>query len=85
MPQPVLEDFSCFCIKDFFLFPRLSETSARLICLCAPLTFVLFIQTFLLKKLLRFVVLAISFVVERVRSVIVSEREVCLCLARKMV
>ena len=35
--QPVLEPFSCFCIKDFFHFPRLSETSAQLICLCAPL------------------------------------------------
>ena len=45
-------------LKILFLFLRLSETLAQLICLCAPLTFVPFTQTFLLKKLLRFVVMS---------------------------
>ena len=49
-------------LKILFLFPKLSETSVQLICLCAPLMFVLFIQTFLLKKLLKFVVMSCSVV-----------------------
>ena len=49
-------------LQILFLFPKLSETLVQLICLCAPLTFVLFIQTFLLKKLLRFVVMSCSVV-----------------------
>ena len=47
-----------FVSKILFLFPRLSETWAQLIFLCTPLMFVLFIKTFLLKKLLRFVVIS---------------------------
>ena len=45
-------------LNILFLFLRLSETLAQLICLCAPLTFVPFTQTFLLKKLLKFVVMS---------------------------
>ena len=43
-------------LKILFLFLRSSETLSQLMCLCAPLTFVLSIQVSLLKKLLKFVV-----------------------------
>ena len=45
-------------LKILFLFLRLLETLAQLICLCAPLTFVPFTQTFLLMKPLEFVVMS---------------------------
>ena len=47
-------------LKILFLFLRSSENLSQLVCLWAPLTFVLFIQfsVFLLKKLLKFVVMS---------------------------
>ena len=45
-------------LKILFLYLRSSETLSQLMCLCAPLTFVPFIQTFILKKLLKFVVMS---------------------------
>ena len=45
-------------LKILFLFLKISETTAQLICFCVPLTLVTFIQTFLLNKLLRFFVMS---------------------------